>query len=694
MTNQLAIETSPYLLQHADNPVDWHAWNEEALQLARQENKPILLSIGYSACHWCHVMAHECFEDEETATLMNELFVNIKVDREERPDLDKIYQSAHQLISRSAGGWPLTVFLTADDHLPIFTGTYFPRERFRELLARVDAFARSHDDEIRDQGKMLQNVLASLDPASRKDSSVEFSDEPLRLARRQLEESFDAEHGGFGGAPKFPHPTNIEALLSTWRVTATTENPDLHALYMATLSLTRMATGGLYDQLGGGFFRYSVDDRWAIPHFEKMLYDNAALLSIYSEGHAATGEPYFGRIAGETADWVIRDMQNHDGGYYATLDADSEGEEGRFYLWNPDQFGALLTDQEAIVAREHYGLDLDANFEGTAWHLHAATSIDNLSGSLSPARAEEALQSARAKLLASRDTRIWPGRDEKILVSWNGLMIKSMATAARVLSRDDLAESATRAADFIHARLWRDGRLLASFKDQRARFPAYLDDYAFLADGLIELLRYRWRSEHLEFACELMDVLLTRFEDPNGGFFFTADDHETLIHRPKPFSDEATPSGAGVATQVLLRLGHLLGETRYIDAAERTLRAAWPVLGEHPQAHGTLLQALRGILSSPEVIVLRGDPDALVDWQRYVSAGYNPSRTSYLIPSDVETLPGLLKERAPVGDAVAYVCQGTVCRAPVTSLEELAAVLSTPSDDLQYARSRLDRCSR
>ena len=677
--NKLATETSPYLLQHADNPVDWRAWNEEALQFARDENKPILLSIGYSACHWCHVMAHECFEDDETARLMNELFVNIKVDREERPDLDKIYQSAHQLISRSTGGWPLTVFLTAEEHLPIFTGTYFPREHFKELIRRVDEFSRSHNAEIKNQGKILQDVLASLDPATRNNGAAEFSGEPLQLARQQFEESFDAEYGGFGGAPKFPHPTNIEALLSTWRATAVTKTPDLHALYMATLTLMRMAMGGLYDQLGGGFFRYSVDNRWAIPHFEKMLYDNAALLGIYSDGHAATGESYFSRIASETADWIIRDMQDKGGGYYATLDADSEGEEGRFYLWSPEQFNALLTDEEAAVAREHYGLDLDANFEGTAWHLHAITSIDDLSGGLSPALAEETLRSARGKLLASRNTRVWPGRDEKILVSWNGLMIKSMAKAARVLGRDDLAESATRAVEFIHTELWRDGRLLASFKDQRARFTAYLDDYAFLADGLIELLRYRWRSEYLTFACDLIDVLLTRFEDPNGGFFFTADDHETLIHRPKPFSDEATPSGTGIATQVMLQLGHLLGETRYIDAAERALRTAWPLLQEHPQAHGALLQALRGVMSPPEIIVMRGDPGALADWQRYVSAGYNPGRTSYLIPNEIEDLPRLLKTRVPRGEAVAYVCQGTECRAPITTLEELAAVLGPAS---------------
>ncbi|MCZ6498665.1 MAG: thioredoxin domain-containing protein [Gammaproteobacteria bacterium] len=677
MANKLARETSPYLLQHADNPVDWFAWNEEALQRARQKNRPILLSIGYSACHWCHVMAHECFEDVETAKLMNRLFVSIKVDREERPDLDKIYQSAHQLISRSPGGWPLTVFLTAEGHLPIFSGTYFPREQFKQLLTRVESFSRSHKGEIESQGRILRDALANLAPSSSGSDSAKLTEAPIRLARKQLEASFDPEYAGFGGAPKFPHPTNIEALLSTWRATATTTKPDLDALDMATSTLSRMATGGLYDQVGGGFYRYSVDQRWAIPHFEKMLYDNAALLAVYSDGFAATDEALFGRIATETADWVIRDMQDPDGGYYATLDADSEGQEGRFYLWTPAQLDALLTTEENTVAREHYGLDLDANFEGEAWHLHVAVPIDDLGTGMSSDRAKDALKSARKKMLASRNTRVWPERDEKILVAWNGLMIKAMARAALILGRPDLADSASRAADFIHSQMWRDGRLLASFKDQRAQFPAYLDDYAFLADGLMDLLRYRWRSDYLAIACQLADVLLARFEDPNGGFFFTADDHETLIHRPKPYSDEATPSGNGVATQVLLRLGHLLGETRYLDAAERTLRAAWPVLQQYPQAHGTLLQALRAYLEPPEIIVVRGDPDALADWQRYISAGYNPGRMSLIIPNDEETLPGLLQERAPKGDAIAYVCEGTVCRAPVTNLEELAATLAT-----------------
>jgi len=675
MPNMLSQETSPYLLQHADNPVDWYPWSEESLQLARHSQKPILLSIGYSACHWCHVMAHESFEDEATAELMNDLFVNIKVDREERPDLDKIYQSAHYLIARRPGGWPLTVFLDADRHTPIFAGTYFPREQFKELLRRVDVFARDHKEDIETQGDAITQALASLDPAARAGGDNSLDASPVRLARQQLEASFDSEFGGFGAAPKFPHPTHIETLLTAWRDTAESKEPDLQALYMATFTLTRMANGGLYDQIGGGFFRYSVDRHWAIPHFEKMLYDNAALLAIYCEAHAATGEPYFARIAAETADWVIRDMQDPAGGYYSTLDADSEGREGVFYLWTPEQMIEVLTPDESEIARQHYGLDFEPNFEGQAWHAFAAVPIDDVDTALAPSAAAAALESARAKLLATRDARIWPGRDEKVLASWNGLMIKAMATAARVLERRDLAESAEAAAQFVKREMWKDGRLLASHKDDRARFAAYLDDYAFMADGLIELLRCRWNSEDLKFACELADVLLEYFEDPNGGFFFTAKDHETLIHRPKPFSDEATPSGNGIAAQVLLRLGHLLGETRYLDAAGRVLQAAWPALEEHPHAHGSLLNALQSMLVEPETIVIRGDEGELATWRRYVNAGFNPRRISFAIPNGTDDLPDALAARSARGEAVAYVCRGTVCSEPITTLEGLATVL-------------------
>ena len=670
MPNELANETSPYLLQHAGNPVDWLPWNEASLALARERNKPILLSIGYSACHWCHVMAHESFEDEATARLMNSLYVNIKVDREERPDIDKIYQTAHQLATRSAGGWPLTVFLTPEQ-LPILTGTYFSRDVFQQVLTRVEGFYRGNREQAHARGDALRTALNSIDVAG--DPATELDLTPLKAARERLGQSFDAENGGFGGAPKFPHPNHVATLLRAWRRTAPQRERDDDALHMATATLARMALGGLYDHLAGGFFRYSVDERWEIPHFEKMLYDNAELLAALADAHAATGDEFFAGIAGETAEWVMKEMQDPEGGYYATLDADSEGEEGKFYLWTQLQARRVLTKGEYAVFGPMFGLNGPPNFEGREWHLQIRDPGGEPAPGLSGAEsALDMLDSARRKLLAARERRVRPGRDEKVLTGWNGLMIRAMARAARLLGRDDLADSATRAADFVRARLWRGGRLLACHKDGRARFPAYLDDYAFLADGLIELLQVRWRSRDLALARELADAMLARFADPRGGFFFTADDHEALIHRPKPLADEATPSGNGVAVRVLVCLGSLLGETRYLEAAHRALAAAWPMLERFPEAHGALLHSLELALDEPEAIIIRGrSAGDIRKWKHRVDAGFHPRRLSFGIPAGETGLPGALAERTPRGDTVAYVCRGTHCLAPVTRFGDL-----------------------
>ena len=667
--NELANETSPYLLQHADNPVNWLPWNASSLALARERNMPILLSIGYSACHWCHVMAHESFEDEPTAQLMNESFVNIKVDREERPDIDKIYQTAHQLATRSAGGWPLTVFLTPEQ-LPILTGTYFSRDAFQQVLTRVESYYRSHQDEARARGDALRDALHSLDQSGATD--VAFTRAPLEQARERLQASFDSEHGGFGGAPKFPHPNHIATLLRAWQRTASEQQCDDEALHMATMTLQRMAQGGLYDHLGGGFFRYSVDSRWEIPHFEKMLYDNAELLGVLADAHAATGDAFFASIAVETAEWVMGEMQDPEGGYYSTLDADSEGEEGKYYVWTQLQVRRALESSEYAIFARLFGLTEPPNFEEQTWHLQVRKPQHEVPPQHENEASFEALDSAQRKLLAVRDARVRPGLDEKVLTGWNGLMIRAMARAARLLDRDDLADSATLAVDFLRAQLWRDGRLLACYKDGRARFAGYLDDYAFFADGLLELLQFRWRSEDLALACQLADVMLARFADPKGGFFFTADDHEALIHRPKPLADEATPSGNGVAVRVLLCLGSLLGETRYLEAARRTLAAAWPMLERYPDAHGTLLHNLELTLDEPEVIVIRGQSTEIIqDWKYRVDAGFNPRRLSFGIPADATDLPGPLAERTLQGEAVAYVCHGTHCLAPITRIDRL-----------------------
>ena len=679
MPNELANETSPYLLQHADNPVRWLPWNEASLALARNEDKPILLSIGYSACHWCHVMAHESFEDEPTARLMNALYVNIKVDREERPDIDKIYQTAHQLATRSAGGWPLTVFLTPEQ-LPILTGTYFSRPVFQQVLTRVESYYRGNREQAHARGDALRTALAGIDVAG--DPAAALGPAPLDAARERLGQAFDAHYGGFGGAPKFPHPNHVATLLRAWRRTAAVKGRqhedegrerDDEALRMATFTLARMARGGLYDHLAGGFFRYSVDQRWEIPHFEKMLYDNAELLAVLADAHAATGDAFFAGVAEETAGWVMSEMQDPEGGYYATLDADSEGEEGKFYLWTRDQAQRVLDKDEYEVFGGLFGLTEPPNFEGREWHLQARNPDGELSQDLPAGEAALGLlDSARSKLLSIRDGRVRPGRDEKVLTGWNGLMIRAMARAARVLDRDDLADSATRSADFLRAQLWRDGRLLACYKDGRARFPAYLDDYAFLADGLLELLQVRWRSRDLALARELADAMLAGFADPRGGFYFTADDHEALIHRPKPLADEATPSGNGVAVRVLVCLGSLLGETRYIEAARRALAAAWPMLERFPEAHGALLHSLELAIEEPEAIIIRGRPAAAIrKWKHRVDTGFHPQRLSFAIPAGETGLPGALAERTPRGDIAAYVCRGAHCLAPVTRIEDL-----------------------
>jgi uncharacterized protein len=680
--NRLAEETSPYLLQHADNPVAWYPWGEEALAAAKRDNKPILLSIGYSACHWCHVMAHESFEDPATAALMNQLFVNIKVDREERPDLDKIYQVAQQMITHGTGGWPLTMFLTPQTQAPFFGGTYFPKEprygmpAFSDLLRRVADYFRSHGAEIAEQNEQLKLAFASLGAQAAADD-FDLDDSPLREARAALERSFDREFGGFSRAPKFPHPGSIERCLRHWHGTSTQASPDLKALYMASLTLTRMGEGGIYDQLGGGFARYSVDGRWMIPHFEKMLYDNGQLLCEYSRAALATGEALFARVAGETADWVLREMRSPAGGFYSSLDADSEGHEGKFYVWTRAEVQGLLAPQEYAALSRRFGLNLNANFEGE-WHLHTFESLDDIAAALgesAPAVAE-LIDRARAKLKVVRDVRVWPARDEKILTAWNALTIKGLAVAARVLNRPDLADAATAAVDFIRRTLWRDGRLLATTKDGRAHLPAYLDDYAFLADALLELLQTRWRGSDLEFAQALSKVLLAQFEDTQtGGFFFTAADHEQLIHRSKTFSDDSVPSGNGVAASVLCRLGYLLGELRYLDAAERTLRAGWPLLQQYPQAHMSMTNALEDFLASTQILIIRGDAAPVERWAASLGSLYAPTRMIFGIPRDAVGLPPALAAKHAAADTVAYVCTGMSCSAPLTNLSEIAREL-------------------
>ncbi len=683
MSNRLTSETSPYLLQHAENPVDWYPWGDEAFELAQQTGKPVLLSIGYSACHWCHVMAHESFEDDATAALMNELFVNVKVDREERPDIDRVYQTAHQLLTQRGGGWPLTMFLAADDRRPFFGGTYFPRDAnygmpaFAELLQSVSNYYREQWDEVREQGACLVDIFRQLDPPSAT-GDMRLDPAPLAAFSERIAQAFDREFGGVGAAPKFPQPAILAGLLRRWRETAHSPEPNLDALFMSSLTLTRMAEGGLFDHVGGGFCRYSVDRYWQIPHFEKMLYDNGSLLAVYAEAFVATGDNLFEHTANRVADWLIEDMQADNGGFFSSLDADSEGQEGKFYAWTPDEVRELAGDDFPLVAAR-FGLDGDANFEGS-WHLTAVRDLKSVAGDMgmSVDDARDAIDNVLGQLKQHRATRVAPDRDEKQLASWNALVIRGLAIAGRSLEREELVDAAVAATDFVRGTLFTEGRLKASYKDGQARFTGYLDDYAFMLDAVLELLQSRWSSSQLEFAVALADAILEHFEDDaHGGFYFTSHDHEALIHRSKPLADEALPSGNGIALFALQRLGFLMGETRYLSAAERGLRAAWQAMQDYPHGHASLLNALDDYLVPPESIILRGPQVEVRNWQQSANRLFAPKRMIYAIDEAESGLPaGLADKVAKDGETLAYRCIGTQCELPVTSWEALAASLS------------------
>ena len=677
MANHLVSETSPYLQQHANNPVDWYSWNPQALALAREQDKPILLSIGYSTCHWCHVMAHESFEDEATAALMNREFICIKVDREERPDLDQIYQNAHQLITGRSGGWPLTLFLTPDQ-TPFYGGTYFPPQArynlpgFKDLLPRVaQAYRERRQDIARQSASLLQNLSLSAPALS---VGVEPDAAPLAAALARLQHSFDPVHGGFGGAPKFPRPSEIVFCLR--RHAAEGNQP---ALEMARQTLRKIADGGINDQLGGGFCRYSVDERWLIPHFEKMLYDNGPLLELYAEAWRCGGDERFRTVAEETVAWLRREMRAPQGGFYSALDADSEHEEGKFYVWTPAQVAAALSADEYAVLSRHYGLDQPANFEGSSWHFYVALPLDQIAREqgMELPEAQRLRGSARTKLMNLRAQRVRPGRDEKVLTGWNALTIKGLAHAGSTFGREDWIGLAQQAADFIRAELWRDNRLLASWKDGTANLGGYLDDYAFLLDALVALLQARFRTADLAFARDLAEALLARFEDRDqGGFYFTAHDHESLIYRPKPGFDNATPSGNAVAAFALQRLGHLLGEARYLAAAERALKLFYPHIAAQPAGFMSFLAVLEEYLEPPQIVILRGPAEQVAAWQQGLAKECRPASLVLALPNGLEGLPACLEK--PVSEHVnAWVCQGVKCLPAISDIDVLLRVGKT-----------------
>jgi uncharacterized protein YyaL (SSP411 family) len=598
-------------------------------------------------------MAHESFEDAATAALMNELFICIKVDREERPDLDRIYQLAHQALTRRGGGWPLTVFLTPDDHLPFYAGTYFPREPrygmppFAQVLREVRRWWDERRDQVREQNTALAEFLA--DHGRGESTAGTLDAAPIHAALAQIDASFDPEFGGHRGAPMFPHCTEMELLL------------DLGKPEQVEFTLAKMADGGIHDQIGGGFARYSVDERWEIPHFEKMLYDNAQLLPLF-----ATHSP---EVAHAIIAWLVREMTAESGGFFAALDADSEHVEGKFYVWSRDEVRALLDADEFAAAARHYGFDRPPNFEGKAWNPVVAAPFNDVAAALGIAidAAQARVASARAKLFAARALRVRPELDDKILTAWNALAISGIARTVRTLDAPPLLGLAENALDNLYNAAWRDGRLYAKASADAARFPGYLDDHALLLDSLLEMLQCRWSERDIAWAIVLAEVLLERFEDrERGGFFFTAHDHEKLIQRSKPYTDEALPSGNGVAARALLRLGHLVGETRYIDAAERALRAGFADMRQMPQACCAMLRALNDFLHPRTHVVVRFDGAAEEStWRAAVADRANRRYDVYFIPRVTGKLPGTLAAQTHAAAGAAYVCRGTQCEAPL-----------------------------
>ncbi|MGA8745129.1 MAG: thioredoxin domain-containing protein [Solirubrobacterales bacterium] len=655
MANRLAQETSPYLLQHSDNPVDWYPWGPEALQRAREIDRPVLLSVGYSACHWCHVMERESFEDPLTAAYMNEHFVNVKVDREERPDVDALYMEAVQAIS-GHGGWPMTVFLDPDG-VPFYGGTYFPPDSGRGLPsfqtvmeAVIETFAQRRGElrERADQTRARLGAIARLEPANRTPG-----EDLLKRAIETLGAEADPRHGGFGGAPKFPPASALELLLARGE------------RQIVASTLDAMLAGGIYDQLGGGFCRYSVDDSWQIPHFEKMLYDNALLAGAYLHAWQALGEERYRRVCEETLDWMLAEMRGPEGGFFSALDADSEGEEGRFYVWRPAQIRAVLGARAQAVI-EFYGVTDQGNFEN-ANVLHLARGA----GGTEPA----GLQAARQALYRARGERVRPGLDDKRLAAWNALAITALAEAGAALEREDYLKAACRCAEFVLGSL-RDaeGRLLRTYKDGEGRLNAYLEDHAFLLEALLSLYESTFEQRWFDQAKELAEVMIARFADPErGGFFSTSEDHEDLIARRKEIADHPIPSGNSSAAIGLLRLAALSGERAYEVRAESVLRLLARPAAEHPTSFAHLLRALDFHLSPTKEVALIGDElDQLVG---VVRRGFRPHQVLAGGPEGT-TAPALLRGRGTLsGLPTAYVCEHFTCRAPVTDPESLGKLL-------------------
>jgi uncharacterized protein YyaL (SSP411 family) len=680
-TNRLIHETSPYLLQHAHNPVDWFPWGEDAFQKAQGENKPILLSIGYSACHWCHVMERESFENEKIAALMNELFVNIKVDREERPDLDEIYMSAVQMLT-GRGGWPMTMFLTPE-RKPFYGGTYFPPEDrggmpgFPRILMGVNQAFRERPMDVEKSVTQILSALQRMSESPQSDKT--FSPAAIGAGAENVARAYDADNGGLGQAPKFPNAGVYELFLRHYHYS----HSDRY-LEMVTHTLTKMAQGGIYDHVGGGFHRYSVDAKWLVPHFEKMLYDNAQLVRIYAQAFAITKNPLFLNVVNESCDYIIREMLHPDGGFYSTQDADSEGEEGKFFVWTPDEINRVIGEDAGEVFGRIYDVSEHGNFEEKNI-LHPILTVEQASKYFrkDPAEIESLVAETKKKLFVEREKRIKPFRDEKFITAWNGLMLSGFAAAIKISPRPEYIEAAERTIKFMFAKMFRDGLLLHNYKDGQAKLLGYLDDYAFFAVGLLDVYEVLFDRALLERAIELCEIMLREFwDEKDGGFFYTGNSHESLISRAKPIFDASIPSGNAMATQLLLRLHHITGREDYRERAEKVLRAYYDAMESQPFGFAHLLCALNFYLAKPKEIVVIGDLQN--SSTRKLLAGihslYIPNVTLQLTKpgEQLEKISPLLEGKTEIeGKPTVYVCHNYTCSAPVTNWSELKPLLES-----------------
>ena len=678
-TNRLIHETSPYLLQHAHNPVDWYPWGEEALTQSKKEDKPILLSIGYSSCHWCHVMEKESFENEAIAKIMNERFINIKVDREERPDLDELYMNTVQVMT-GGGGWPMTVFLTPD-LVPFHAGTYFPPEDrggipgFPKILVVVSDYYRSHRGEVEKMVVQVKNALQQIVDILPSQEAID--EKILTKAFETFESQFDSTYGGFGKAPKFPSSMALSFLLRYWKRTGSKE-----ALRMVEVSLEKMANGGIYDHLGGGFHRYSVDERWLIPHFEKMLYDNTLLSRTYFEAYQATRKERYRRIAEEVLNYVIREMKSPEGGFYSTQDADSEGEEGKFYVWRRDQVKEILGKEKGTPFCAYYGVTPQGNFEGGVSVLNIASSLEKISQlyGISIPELEEVLEEGRKKLFAEREKRVRPGRDEKLLTSWNGLMISSFVDGFKVTNNEQYLNVARKAAHFILEEMRKDGHLMRVFNQGKSQVKGYSEDYAFYIQALIDLYEATFDIDWLKKADDLNRRMIHQFWDErNGGFFFTGKENEPLIARSKNPYDNAIPSSNSVALFNLIRLGYLTGEESLKEKAEQILHLFYKFLLEHPSGFTHMLSGLSFFLNPAEIGIIGSKNDHRTKAMlQEVYRAYLPNKILSLKdpqePIEESWFP-FLKEKRNQEVPTTFVCKGFTCLPPVRNEEELKKIL-------------------